>query len=160
MRKIKLMCYVSLKSHLDQRVRSTLKVTPKEKEARLEVSSRCPLSTLSPASQKKRKGKLLKERYQYKKKLEHMEVSLDEEQSDEMAQIISIMSKDHHSTINELIDGAECQNKSEFVQELWQRDIKAAQNQFKKDQASNGKSVHCTGCVSNSFSTVPRKLWL
>ena len=35
-----------MKSHLDQRVRAALKVTPEEKEARLEVSSRCPLSSL------------------------------------------------------------------------------------------------------------------
>ena len=64
-----------MKSHLAQRVRAALKVTPEEKEARLEVSSRCPLSSLSPASQKKkRKGKLVKEQYLYKRKLEHMEM--------------------------------------------------------------------------------------
>lgn len=38
-----------------------------------------------------------------------MEVSLDEEQSDEMAQIVNIMSEDSHSSVvNEVIDGAAC----------------------------------------------------
>ena len=128
-----------MKSHLAQRVRAALKVTPEEKEARLEVSSRCPLSSLSPASQKKRKGKLVKERYLYKRKLEHMEVNLNDEQNDDMTNIVSIVNEEsHRSALNEVIDGAGCQNKSEAIRELWQRDAKAAQNQFKKDQASNG----------------------
>ena len=55
--------------------RARIKLTSKDREARLDVSSRCPLSALSPASQKKRKGKLLKERYKYKMKLESMELS-------------------------------------------------------------------------------------
>ena len=126
-----------MKSHLDQLVRTALKVTPKEKEARLDVSSRFPMSALSPASQKKRRGKLLKERNQYKKKLELMEVTHDDAQNDDMANIVGIVNKDsHRSALNEVIDGAGCQNRSEIIRELWQKDV---QKLFKKDQASNGK---------------------
>lgn len=110
-----------MKSHLDQRVRTVLKLTPKDKEARLDVSSRCPLSALSPASQKKRKGRLLKERYKYKKKLEHMEIVLEDEQNDEMRKIVDIVNGDsHRSTLDEVIDGAGCQDKSEVIREMWQ----------------------------------------
>ena len=124
-----------MKSHLDQLVRTALKVTPKEKEAQLDVSSKCLMSALSPASQKKRRGKLLKERYQYKKKLELMEITLDDAQNDDMAKIICIVNKDSHA-LNEVIEGAGCQNRSEIITELWQKDV---QKLFKKDHASNGK---------------------
>ena len=45
-------------SHLDQRVRVATNVTPAEKVARLEPSSRCPLAVLSLNSRKKRKESL------------------------------------------------------------------------------------------------------
>ena len=45
-----------MRSHLDQRVRVSQAITPVKKAARLEPSSRCPLSALSPASVKKAKG--------------------------------------------------------------------------------------------------------
>lgn len=41
-----------MKSHLNQRLRLASKVTAESKEARVEVSSRCPMSVLSPASKK------------------------------------------------------------------------------------------------------------
>jgi oligoribonuclease (3'-5' exoribonuclease) len=47
-------------SHLDQRVRAANSVTPAEKVARLDPSSRCPLAVLSPNSRKKRKENLLR----------------------------------------------------------------------------------------------------
>lgn len=65
-----------------------------------------------------------------------MEVTLDDEQNDEMADIVSIVNEDRHSSIlNEVINGAGCQNKADAIRELWDKDVKAA---FKKDQATNG----------------------
>ena len=91
-------------SHLDQRVRAATKVTPAEKVARLDPSSRCPLAVLSPNSRKKRKENLLKERCQYKKKYEHIELTLDDEQNDEMAKIVEIIDRDASDTLNKVID--------------------------------------------------------
>ena len=56
-----------------------------------------PHGSSALASQKKRKAKLLRERNQFRKKLELMDISLDDEQSDEMANIVSIMNKEVHS---------------------------------------------------------------
>ena len=51
-----------MRSHLDQRVRASLAVTPTKKAARLKPSSRCPLSALSPVSVNKRRENLMTER--------------------------------------------------------------------------------------------------
>ena len=87
-------------SHLDQRVRSSTMLSPSEKVARLDPSSRCPLAALSPSSRKKRKDNLLKERYQYKKKYEHIELTLDEEQNQQMAGIVDIINRDASGTLD------------------------------------------------------------
>ena len=91
-------------SLLDQRVRAATRVTPAEKVAPSDLSSRCPLAVLSPNSRKKRKENLLKERYQYKKKYEHIELTLDDEQNDEMAKILEIIDRDANDTLNKVID--------------------------------------------------------
>lgn len=130
-----------MRSHLDQRVRESEKATPAMKSARLEVSSKCPMTTLSPASQKKRKGKLLKERSQLKRRMEHMEITLDDDQSDEMTSIVNILSEDaHRGALNEAIDRAQCQKKGDAIRELWHKDLRTTHGQFSKDQAKNGES--------------------
>ena len=48
-----------MRSHLDQRVRASLSVTPTKKAARLEPLSKCPLSALSPASVNKRRENVM-----------------------------------------------------------------------------------------------------
>lgn len=128
-----------MRSHLDQRVREAQKATPAVRSARLDVSSRCPMSTLSPNSQKKRKGKMVKEQYQLKHHFDRMELSLDDDQSDEMANIVTVLNDStHRASLDEVIDGAGCQNKGDIMRELWRNDTRAAQDQFRKDQATNG----------------------
>jgi hypothetical protein len=103
-----------MRSHLDQRVRVSQAVTPMKKAARLEPSSRCPLSTLSPASVNKRRENLMIERAQDKKtirKYEHTEITLDDDQSDEMAEIVVINSRSPDA-LSEIFQEAERQEKS------------------------------------------------
>jgi hypothetical protein len=71
-----------------------------------------------------------------------MEITLDDDQSDEMTNIVSILNEDaHRNALNEAIDGAQCRNKGDAVRELWHKDLRATQGQFRKDQATNGKSL-------------------
>ena len=101
-------------SHFDQRVRAAASVTPAEKVARLDPSSRCPLAVPSPNSRKKRKENLLKEQYQYK--YEHIELMLDDEQSDEMASIVEIINRDASDTLNKVIE--EVGSQGQAVREI------------------------------------------
>lgn len=95
-----------MRSHLDQRVRAAIE-SPGTTAAWLAASSKCPLAVLSLASQKKRRGNLLKERSQYQKKCEHMELPLDGEQSDEMTNIVHIINRDASDSLNKVITEAE-----------------------------------------------------
>ena len=47
-----------MKSHLDQRVCAASVITPTQKVAQLDASSKCPLGVLSPASQKEKETTL------------------------------------------------------------------------------------------------------
>ncbi len=90
-------------SYLDQRVCATSSVTPNKKASRQEPSSKCPLSCLSPASHKKRKCNLMNERMQDKKclqKYEYTEVTLDDDQSEEMSQIVDIINDKSSETLS------------------------------------------------------------
>ena len=84
-------------------------VTPAQKAAKLQPSSNCPLSALSPASQKKRKSNLMKEREHNKKllrKYEHTELTLDDEQSEEMGQIVNIINQNGSDALHNVFKEA------------------------------------------------------
>ena len=131
-------------SHLDQRVRSSTALSPIEKVARLDPSSRCPLAALSPSSRKKRKDNLLKERYQYKKKYEHMDLTLDDEQNEQMANIVDIINRDAGDTLDQVV--REVGSQGCAVHEIWKNDTRV---EFEKDQALNGKlSIYVTHICS------------
>lgn len=125
-----------MRSHLDQRVRAAI-VSPGMTAAQLAASSKCPLAVLSPASQKKRRGNLLKERSQYQKKCEHMELTLNGEQSDEMTNIVHIINRDASDSLNKVITEAETHGNT--IREIWKDDVKSSQDRFKKDQDINGR---------------------
>ena len=136
-------------SYLNQRVRVANNTTPAEKLARLEPSSRCPLTVLSLNSKKKRKGNLLMERYHYKKTYEHIELTLDDEQSGEMANIVDIINRDASDTLNEVI--GEVDSQGHAVRDIWRNDLRSAE--FDKDQALNGELMcKCVCATFLSFS--------
>ena len=116
-------------SYLDQLVRTAVSVTPARKASRQDPSSTCPISSLSPASQKKRKYNLMHERVEDKKRLrkyEHTELTLDDEQSDELSQIVQIISTESHghTVLSQIFDEAGQRP------EIWESDIRS---QFEKD---------------------------
>ena len=126
-------------SYLDQRVRAA--ATSAQKVARQEPSSRCPISVLSPAGRKKRKENLMKKRAHDKKivrKYEHTEITLDDEQSDEMAEIVDIINRDSSacSTLKQIFSEAQEKTKESNVKQIWKSDVR---KQFENDHASNGK---------------------
>lgn len=122
-----------MRSHLDQRVRACLTVTPTKRAERQEPSSRCPLAALSPASVKKRRENLMTERFKDKKliaKYEHVEVTLDDEQNDEMTKIVNKINDQSADTLSKLFKEAEDQGN---LKAIWDNDA------FKSDQERNSK---------------------
>ena len=99
---------------------------------------------------------MLKECSQYQKKCEHMELTLDEEQSDKMINIVDIINQDAIYTLNKVIIEAEPHGNT--IREIWKDDVRSSQDQFKKDQDVNGIglgqicSVHAFIFISSSSS--------
>ena len=132
-----------MRSHLDQRVQASLAVTPTKKATHLEPSSRCPLSALSPASVNKQRKNLMTERTQDKKtirKYEHMEITLDDDQSNEMAEIVNVSNSRSPDALSEIFQEAESQGKG-GVKEIWKNDVRS-DKEFEKDQSRNSKMLH------------------
>ena len=73
--------------------------------------------SFSKYNRKKGEENLLKERYQYKKKYEHIELTLDDEQSDEMAKIVQIIDRDASDTLSKVIE--EVDSYGHAVREIW-----------------------------------------
>ena len=128
-----------MKSHLDQHIKMKSSLTPEAKVARLEPSSTCPLSALSPASKAKRKNKVNKERYVLKQKLEHLEVKLDDNQSNEIANIMNTIDQNASAShaLADIFSEAQSQSSS-TMEDIWKQDMKLAKQMFNKDQATNG----------------------
>ena len=121
-----------MRSHLDQHVGASLAVTPTKKAARLEPSSRCPLSALSPAY-------LMTEWAQDKKTIrryEHTEITLDDDQSDEMAEIVNVINGTSPDALSEIFQEAGSQGKG-GVKEIWRNDVRSDRKEFEKDQSRN-----------------------
>lgn len=141
-------------SHLDQLVRSALSVTPAKRAARQDPSSTCPISCLSPKSQKKRKSSLMHERVLDRKRLqkyEHAEVTLDDDQSTEMEQIVNHIEVNASDTLQQIFREADKNGKGEAFRDIWQSELRS---EFFKDQSRNGNVIIL--CVLNPclFETV------
>ncbi|MCG8620370.1 MAG: hypothetical protein MJE68_00005 [Proteobacteria bacterium] len=86
----------------------------------------------------------MKEREHNKKllrKYEHTELTLDDDQSEEMGQIVSIINSTCSDTLQSVFKEAKERGggKSE-VEEIWKTDVRSDREQFSKDQATNGEN--------------------
>ena len=130
------------KSYLERQIKAVLSITPAQKAARLEPSSNCPLAALSPASQKEQKSNLMKERERDKKLLrmyEHTELTLDDDRSEEMGQIVGIINRSCSDSLQCVFKEAKEQGGKSEIEEIWKMDIRSDREQFNKDQATNGE---------------------
>ena len=84
------------------------------------------------------------ERAQDKKtirKYEHTEITLDDDQSDEMAEIVNVINSRSPDALSEIFQEAESQGKS-GVKEIWRNDVRSDQKEFEKDQSRNRKMLY------------------
>ena len=96
---------------------------------------------MSPASLKKRKGNTQQERNKDKKALanyRHMEVTLDDEQSDEMVEIMDKIDTVGKKTLEEIFMEAESSGVGSSVRGIWEDD-KRNMKDLKTDQERNSK---------------------
>ena len=97
-----------LRSDLEQRLKTSSKVTVQDKENRVQPSSHFPVKYLSPDSQKEKKRQTQLERKRDKKmlkKYECVEVSLNDEQHDDMCAIIDKISQSEFCLNDLFVEG-------------------------------------------------------
>lgn len=80
----------------------------------------------------------MKERHHDKKliqKYQHTEVTLDDEQNDEMEQIVDIINQDGSDVLREIFEQSREKIGRNDVEDVWKSDMRS---KFKNDQATNG----------------------
>ena len=97
---------------------------------------------MSPASLKKRRSNTQQERNKDKNalaKYRHMEVTLDDDQNDEMVDIMDKIDTVGKQTLEEIFMDAESSGVGRSVRKIWEDDKRNTKD-VKKDQKRNSKS--------------------
>lgn len=130
-----------LRSDLEQRLKTSSKVTIQDKENRVQPSSHFPVKYLSPDSQKKKKRQTQLERKRDKKmlkKYECVEVSLNDEQHDDMCAIIDKISQSEFC-LNDLFVEGDKHGVGQVMKDLWEMDKRKIKEEFMRDQKKNSE---------------------
>ena len=110
-------------SDLNQRLKTA--VSSPNKVKRQQPDSHCPLKYMSPSSQKKRKEYTQRDRAKHKKLLRkylHTEVTLDDEQHEELSQLVNAIDENGSADLDELLQDADSYGMKDAVSEIWQMD--------------------------------------
>ena len=132
-----------LRGELDRALKRCTSYSPRRKLKRQQPSSNYPLKYMSPASLKKRKSNTQQERNKDKKALAkygHLEVTLDDDQSDEMMEIMDKIDTVEKQTLEDIFSEAESASSGvgNSVRGIWQDD-KRNMKDLMLDQGRNGK---------------------
>lgn len=131
-----------LKNDLDWQRKRTLSESPSRKVKRQAPSSRAKLTYMSPASQSKRKQNSLIERNNDKIKLtkfEKTEITLAEEQHDEMCTIVNRIEEVGKDELEKVFADGDAHGVGAQIREVWMTDRRQQLDQFKADQIRNSK---------------------
>ena len=74
------------------------------------------------------------------RKYEHTELTLDDDQSEEMGQIVSIINHSCSDTLQSVFKEAKERGGKSEIEEIWKTDVRSNREQFNKDQATNGEN--------------------
>lgn len=127
-----------LVSDLNQRLKTA--VSSPDKVKRQQPSSNCPLKYMSPSSQKKRKENTQRERAKDRSRLQkysHTELTLDDEQHDELSKLIDAIDENGGKEIEEIMQDADSHGVGDCVREIWQMDKQRVKDEFNRDQQKN-----------------------
>ena len=129
-------------SDLEWQLKRTAKESPSRKVKRQAASSRARLTYMSPNSRVKRKQNASMERGIAKRKLakyENTELTLADEQHTQMCDIVNIIDGSVGDDLQKIFEEGETHGVSGKLKEIWMTDRRQNIEQFKQDQARNGK---------------------
>ena len=125
-------------SDLNERLKTA--VSSPDKVKRQDPSSHCPLKYMAPSSKKKRKGNTLRERAKDRIRLQkysHAELTLDDEQHDELSQLVDAIEEKGGQEIEEIMQDADNHGVGNSVREIWDMDKQRMKDEFDQDQKKN-----------------------
>lgn len=128
-----------LKNILEQRIKKIKTVSPSKKSACIQPSSNFPLKYLSPQSVERKQKKYIKNAREIRSKYSGMDVTLHDDQNEEMStlvkQISEIGSEELKSAIEEG-DKHQC-GVGSTIKAIWDNDITSMKQEFNNDQKEN-----------------------
>ncbi len=142
-----------------------LKESPSRKAKRARVDSKCAYTYLTPRTKKLRLSRARRKRFELTKAVHNLTqkiqnlVTLNNEQSDEMNQIVHIINNDFSEDLNSVITSKTNVTQQEAFKKIWENDVRGRHSKdiadFKKDQARNRN-----GARSNKWSAVTYRVGL
>ena len=94
---------------------------------------------MSPSSQKKRKEYTQRERSNNQKKYYDTELTLDDEQNDELSRLMDAIEEKGSKEVEDIMQDADSHGVGDFVREIWQMDKQRMKDEFNDDQKKNCK---------------------
>lgn len=133
-----------LRSELDRSLERCTGYSPRRKVKRQQPSSNYPLKYMSPASVKKRKSNTQQERNKDKRalaKYQHMEITLDDEQNDELVDIMKKVESVGKDALEEIFSEAET-STGDTLRHIWEGDKRSNTTDIILDQERNSKCAY------------------
>ena len=131
-----------LRNELNQRLKKATSITPQQKENRLQPSSHFPEKYLSPKSLKRKRKYMQQERSKLLDKFSHMEVSLDEDQHNQMCQLVEKISEVGAADLESAFTDGDKHGVGPAIRAIWKSDLQNIKQEFDQDQQRNSKFVH------------------
>ena len=125
-----------LLNELNQRLKKVESTSSQQKENRVKPTSHFPEKYLSPKSLKKKRQNMQQERSKLLKKYTHLEVTLNEEQHDEMCSIMEKVTQVGAEEVESSLVDSDKYGVGSAVRAIWENDLK---KEFNKDQHQNSK---------------------
>ena len=137
---------------LNQRLKKVRNTSSQQKEHRVKPSSHFPVKYLSPKSLKKKRQNMQQERTKLLKKYAHMEVSLSEDQHDEMYNIVDKVSHVGAEELESIFTDGDNHGVGLAIRELWKNYLQNIKKEFEEDQQKNGKFIHSSSLNTHTHT--------
>ena len=141
-----------LRNELTQRLKKVNGASLQQKENRVKPTSHFPEKYLSPKSLKRKRQNMQQERSKLLKKYSHLEVSLSEDQHDQMCNIMEKVTQIGADELESSLALGDKQGVGPAVRALWKNDLQNIKKEFDQDQQRNSKYMYILvtahkGCV-------------
>ena len=140
-----------LRNDLDQWLKKMSSTNLQQKENRVQPSSHFPEKYLSPKSLKKKRQNMQQERSKLLKKYSHMEVSLNEDQHDQMCNVMENVAQIGAKELESALAEGDKHGVGPAIRAIWKNDLQNIKKEFDQDQKQNSEFTQSSLSLSPSL---------